>query len=361
MARPGITYHAVAEAANHLLGQGKNPTIEQVRLLLGTGSSTTIAGHLREWKSNQDETSSLAVKENLPTEFIALMKGLWQRLTDQADEKIQIVQQEAASMNHRLQSALDDLRQENSRWKEAYEELRAEKERLLQVNKALEQSIIEEQQAFIAIKTEQAGLIEQLNAKKAHIAELNRLHHLAQQNLDHFRESMREQRLLDQQQFELQKQELQSALQKQKEEVSFMQEKTISSQQQFQLLQQAYSILERNQNEAIAQIKKQTAQLIELEKISHENKLQSQRWHDQYQETQHTIENKNLELIEAQTDIKLLSQQLTSLKQMLSEVSQQTKSLEQEKWLLMQEKAQLKGQMNMLEKMTPIVQQFGDA
>ena len=72
MSRPGITYAEVSEAAAQLLGQGRNPTIEQIRLILGTGSSTTIANHLKIWRDNQSETSLLSAKENLPDELVSI-------------------------------------------------------------------------------------------------------------------------------------------------------------------------------------------------------------------------------------------------------------------------------------------------
>ncbi len=53
MARIGIGYKDVSEAATRLMGQGRNPTVEQVRLLLGTGSSTTI----RQWKIKKKSPS----------------------------------------------------------------------------------------------------------------------------------------------------------------------------------------------------------------------------------------------------------------------------------------------------------------
>ncbi|MGE3920797.1 MAG: DNA-binding protein, partial [Gammaproteobacteria bacterium] len=53
MARTGVTYTEVAKVAVELEGQGKNPTIENVRQLLGTGSHTTIRLHLNEWRAQQ--------------------------------------------------------------------------------------------------------------------------------------------------------------------------------------------------------------------------------------------------------------------------------------------------------------------
>lgn len=69
MGRPGITYHDVINATQQLQGQGKSPTIENIRFLLGTGSSTTIAMHLRQWKAQQGATHAIASKEQLPAEL----------------------------------------------------------------------------------------------------------------------------------------------------------------------------------------------------------------------------------------------------------------------------------------------------
>ena len=92
MARPGITYSEVAEAASHLVGQNRNPTIEQIRLFLGTGSSNTIANHLKRWRDAQNGTVLLAAKENIPQELVAMLKGLWERVIEQADLKLSTAQ-----------------------------------------------------------------------------------------------------------------------------------------------------------------------------------------------------------------------------------------------------------------------------
>jgi len=51
--RIGIIYQDVATAAQQLQGLSKNPTVDNVRSILGTGSKSTIARHLKEWKSQQ--------------------------------------------------------------------------------------------------------------------------------------------------------------------------------------------------------------------------------------------------------------------------------------------------------------------
>ncbi|MCF6766533.1 DNA-binding protein [Thiotrichales bacterium 19S3-7] len=67
MARPGLTFEEVQEAAEKLLQQGESPTIMRIRETLGgKGSPNTISKYLKEWKtkaqgqitSNEPETAS---------------------------------------------------------------------------------------------------------------------------------------------------------------------------------------------------------------------------------------------------------------------------------------------------------------
>lgn len=54
MARAGITYSEVARAASRLQADSRNPTVDNVRDQIGTGSRSTIMLHLRTWRdSNQ--------------------------------------------------------------------------------------------------------------------------------------------------------------------------------------------------------------------------------------------------------------------------------------------------------------------
>ncbi|WP_169728165.1 DNA-binding protein, partial [Massilia alkalitolerans] len=52
MARAGILYSHVAKAAAQLTAAGKNATVDTVREALGgTGSKSTIAPMLKQWKA----------------------------------------------------------------------------------------------------------------------------------------------------------------------------------------------------------------------------------------------------------------------------------------------------------------------
>ncbi|MBS0358046.1 MAG: DNA-binding protein [Proteobacteria bacterium] len=54
MGRTGITEYNVEKAILEIQAKGKEPTIEAIRMTLGTGSNSTIAEHLKNWKKQQE-------------------------------------------------------------------------------------------------------------------------------------------------------------------------------------------------------------------------------------------------------------------------------------------------------------------
>ncbi len=92
-----------------LAAEGKNPTIENIRLITGTGSSTTIAHHLQSWKENR-ERERATDKEEIPSEMTATVKGLWERMVNMASDKVTEVKQN-------LEQAIIELQEETIRLK----------------------------------------------------------------------------------------------------------------------------------------------------------------------------------------------------------------------------------------------------
>lgn len=86
MARPGITYLDVKDAIAELQGKEKNITVDHIREILGTGSRSTINNHLKAWRS---QTGDAGLNDSsLPSEFISLMKGLWENMRSKANDTI---------------------------------------------------------------------------------------------------------------------------------------------------------------------------------------------------------------------------------------------------------------------------------
>jgi len=142
MARAGILYSHVAQAAAQLAGAGKNPTVDSVREALGgTGSKSTIAPFLKRWKAEQQDTMA-AVESGLPASLLQAVTGLYEH------------------MQAELARKLDQARQQHA------EELRAAGEREQQFNDELQ----------AALKTK-ADLSEDLAQTRRALAQLQEAHH----------------------------------------------------------------------------------------------------------------------------------------------------------------------------------------
>ncbi len=96
MARSGIRYEDVQEAAETLLGRGLNPTIQRVRELLGTGSNTTISEHLKHWQQQLAESPKAVLPPAVPETVMTALESFW---------KIAVCQAEAAFEEQRSAAA----------------------------------------------------------------------------------------------------------------------------------------------------------------------------------------------------------------------------------------------------------------
>jgi chromosome segregation ATPase len=351
MARPGVTYSEVVNAITQIIGQGKNPTVEQVRFNLGTGSSTTIANHLRQWKANQESTTLIATKENIPSELVAVMKGLWERVVDHSQEKITALEVNHQEITEELQQELEKYKANNQRWQKMHDQWHTEKAQLANDKLALEQALEFIQKENASLQAKQDMLLQQLDDKQVRVEELHRLHSQTQANLEHYREASREQRLLDQQQYEQQKQQLQFEIKSLNEQLIVVREESFRLQHQCQSLQQSHQALQVHNEQTVYQLEQVTISLGETEKAKNEYLHVSQHWQQQYAELQKILNDKTNQLIDVQSETKSLLQQLKEVKSNLSDSQDQNKLLSHERWVLAQEKAQFEGQLKQMQKM----------
>lgn len=351
MARPGVSYQDVSAAANQVKGMGKNPTIENVRAILGTGSISTINNHLRKWKEYQNATQHMATKENIPEELVSMMKGLWERVVSQSAEKIAALEENYQNTITELQQECDKYKSNNQRWQQLYNQWLQEKSKLANEQLSIEQALTTIQTDYTTLSTQHTVLQQQLHDKQERIDELNRLHKQSQDNLEHYRESVREQRLIEQQQFEQQKQEWHHETKILNEQLTILREKSSSLQLEHHALQQSFATLEQQHAKANNQLEKQQDQIRDIEKLNHENSLANQHWQSQYKELHQSLEQKTGQFIDIQTQFKVLSHQCEEYKSTINELTHQNKQLAHDKWLLTQEKAQCEGQLKQMQKM----------
>lgn len=348
MGRPGITYQDVSTAAHHLVGQGKNPTIERIRAHLKTGSSSTITPFLRTWKSKQGETHQLAVKENLPEELVALLKGLWERLIEQAQTQVVMIEQKAEQDKATLSLQLQESRDKNTHWQQQHSQLEHAKNTLANDKLALEEALASRTKENDQLHVKQDSLLHQLQAQQARIEELNRLNQQVQANLEHYRESIREQRLIDQQRSEQQQQQLEETVHQLRQTLSTHQQAQQTLQQQYDQIHYEKETLQTQHETLLNEhtLLQSAGRVMEKEKIQ---ALQAQEdWQSQCQRAQTKIDEQYAALIELQKQVAVLSEKLKTAQTQQQKIETQNKLLAHEKWILGEEKAQLIGQMKQL-------------
>src|SRR5580658_1459129 len=88
MARVGVDYETVKQTAVKLLSRGLAPSVQKIREVLGTGSNTTIAEHLKIWRDEFAKKTIHHLPANIPKELISAFEVLWQTAMEQAQNQL---------------------------------------------------------------------------------------------------------------------------------------------------------------------------------------------------------------------------------------------------------------------------------
>lgn len=187
MSRIGVTFEQVELAAEKMLGDGENPTIEKVRRLLGgTGSNSTLSKHLNDWRSQR----LMATRDDLPAPHIppdavhAAVNRVWKEMSDESESRIKTIQEQSLAeieeAKNQYRAAQETNRQyidECNALREQVNHLTAQKELTTLDLKAEQQqrSLLEERcqaadkqyQVFKYESTERLAELHQLNQQQA--------------------------------------------------------------------------------------------------------------------------------------------------------------------------------------------------
>lgn len=107
MARSGILYVQVANAAVQLVAAGHNPTIDRIRAALGgTGSKSTLAPLLKRWKAAHPGPAAQA-ELGLPAELVLALKEVYEKVRAEASVQYQQAAQAHQAETAALQEQLD--------------------------------------------------------------------------------------------------------------------------------------------------------------------------------------------------------------------------------------------------------------
>jgi len=209
MARGGINKALVVKAHQAVLARGENPSIDAIRIELGnTGSKSTIHRYLKEL---EEEASTRMDDEALLSQPIReLIARLASRLQEEAHG---IVDESKGHYEHQLNEL-----------SERYAALTQEAGQLADQHKALEHRL-DETSGKLTAKSAACDTLDKqlkeatqreasrtalLKEKQAHIESLEEKHRHGREALEHYRESVKEQRDQDQRRHEHQIQQFQA-------------------------------------------------------------------------------------------------------------------------------------------------------
>jgi chromosome segregation ATPase len=349
MARPGVTYLDVSNAAQQLVAAGRTPTIETIRIALGTGSNSTLGAHLRTWKSKQDQTQQVAIKENIPEELISALKGVWERVMNQSEDKIQVIQQETQQELMQLRQEVQRLQKDNAISQQQYQQIKQERDGFANEKSAIEQLLTNSKIEIAALTEKYAGLEQQHMQKQDHIDELRRQNQQIQANLEHYRNASLEQRIADQERYEQQQNQLETTIQQISHKLTKVQHEKSVSQQENQRLTFENDNLKTQLDKLNVQHESISTRLTDALNELAKKTQDQQHWQAQLQTLQVKWDEQNKSFLELQTKHAISSRQLETVTAEIKEIRDQNKVLAHEKWVLGQEKAQLYGQLKQLE------------
>ena len=345
MGRTGVTLFEVEQAAVQLQGKGKNPSVDAVREILGTGSKSTISQHLRDWKSTQ-----LEAQGKLPQEVIAFVTGLWERLHGQVEQRVIDIEKASAEQMQTLQQALFQSQQALTQLKKEFHQ---KDEALAESNishAALEKNLQAQQHEHAKLLERYHAAQEKQENSKAENARLHQLANNIQANLEHYQQAMQQQRT----------------------EQQLTNEKQYAhSQENIKQLQRELEFYRQQSRDFESQWNKKTLELQQLEgeheviKNAHQHFLQHTQQQDhalaaltercqkfeniaQTHEKNFIINSNQIHDLEKQ--VLVFKEKTDVLQKSLQAAEDKIETLRQEKLFLIQEKAELQGALKQLGK-----------
>lgn len=202
MARAGVLYSHVAKAAAQLAAAGKNPTVDTVREAMGgTGSKSTIAPMLKQWKA-QHEGGLAAAGAGLPADLLEAVQGVYERVQEGAKAQVEQLRTEHQLAAQEAARAVEALHAEGRRLGAEREVLVGE---LASVKATLEREQARRQEDAVAIATlesEKSGQAQRLADRAAEVRELAEQLALARRQFEHFQDASATQRRDDKSAYE---------------------------------------------------------------------------------------------------------------------------------------------------------------
>lgn len=211
MARSGLYKSDVKKARDSLLAQGKNPSVDALRIALGnTGSKTTIHKYLKELEEEDGEADGR--KTSISEALQDLVARLAAQLQDEANVQIDTVRSEYTEKERIQAEALASSGKELSAARMHLQRTEGILQAEQVAHELTRETLQRETVARHTAEQQVADLKERLAENESHRKSLEEKHQHAREALEHYRQSVKEQRDQDQRRHEQQVQQLQSEM-----------------------------------------------------------------------------------------------------------------------------------------------------
>lgn len=211
MARAGLYQSEVKKARDALIAEGRHPSVDAVRVALGnTGSKTTIHKYLKELDA--DDGGGAGRKSSIGEALQDLVERLAARLHEEADARVSAIETQHLAQERAQAAQLEAIQGELAKTRGQLQQMAAsaEAERILHGRTSA--SLQEEAMARQLAEQQAADLKDRLRENESHVRSLEEKHAHAREALEHYRQSIKDQRDQDQRRHEQQLQQLQAEI-----------------------------------------------------------------------------------------------------------------------------------------------------
>ena len=288
----------VQRARDSLLAQGKNPSVDAVRVALGnTGSKTTIHRYLRELE--EEEGRPVGAKAAVSEALQDLVTRLATRLHEEAEERLDEAQQRFTARVQERDQAIEQGRQEAAALSNQLQRTETALQAERQAHEATGRELGARTTEVAQLHERIAGLTTRLAEHEAHAQSLEEKHAHAREALEHYRTTAKEQRDQEQRRHEHQLQELQLALRQANETLATKnQELLLLNRDNGQWLERQ-GRLEREVSLTRQAHEAQQAELDALRLTASEHRALQVRWNQDHQ----ALESLEAELAQMRTEL----------------------------------------------------------
>ncbi|MBC3930351.1 DNA-binding protein [Undibacterium curvum] len=243
MARAGILYSDVVRAASELLAAGKTVTVDNVRKAMGdTGSKSTIAPYLKQWKESQEGEARLQ-QSSLPEGLLNQVKALYATLKEDAALNMQAQEAEFAEKETDFASQRAAWQAEQQQLHATNEQLRTELAEWRQSARDTEKQCAHMSKSLQQLQAEHQALMQRFTDKEQQVTELKQQNTQQIRQFEHLQQAALTQRQEERASFEARSSQLEAQLQQARQQQQALQEQFARQSSEQSSLMQLYEAL----------------------------------------------------------------------------------------------------------------------